>query len=144
MGMGTRREFLRGAVGVAAAGLGGARGVWGALPSEREVPRGKKVAGVEGVEVLMPRGRVPLSFIIDDSTCLVNMGHYCMPQFRAAWPQSPEYRGRPWKDWPREIPDAVVREFGGGCAANGVRGQYSIVPYPACGGWLDRGWPGWA
>ena len=25
----------------------------------------------------------PLSFIIDDSTCLVNMGHFCMPQFAA-------------------------------------------------------------
>ena len=33
------------------------------------------------VTVLNPRNRVPLSFIIDDSTCLVNMGHFCMPQF---------------------------------------------------------------
>src|SRR5688500_7649937 len=148
----TRRDFLRSSAGFAA-GLAGAAvlgpmGGHAALGFVPDNPKGDRpAAGAvqdKSVEVLYPRARIPLSFIIDDSTCLVNMGHYCMPQFAAAWPQSPEYRGRPWKDWPREIPDAVVREFGGGCAANGVRGQYSIVPYPACGGWLDRGWPGWA
>jgi hypothetical protein len=92
--------------------------------------------------VLNPRGRVPLSFIIDDSTCLVNMGRFCMPQFRTAWPQNPAY-WKPWKDWPAEIPDAFLREFGEFCAAQGVRGKFSLVPYPACVGWLDRELPGW-
>jgi hypothetical protein len=94
-------------------------------------------------EVLHPRNRVPLSFIIDDSTCLVNMGHYCMPQFAEAWPERDEYK-KPWKTWPREIPDSFVREFGEWCAEHDVKGKYSIVPNPACVGWLDRGLPGWS
>ncbi|TWT94655.1 hypothetical protein [Stieleria varia] len=95
------------------------------------------------VRVLNARDRVPMSFIIDDSTCLVNMGHFCMPQFAEAWPTRPIYQ-QPWQEWPREIPDAFVREFGEWCAEQGVRGKYSIVPYPACVGWMDRGLPGWS
>jgi hypothetical protein len=93
--------------------------------------------------VLHPRNRVPLSFIIDDSTCLVNMGHFCMPQFAEAWPERDYYK-KPWKSWPREIPDSFVREFGEWCAERGVKGKYSIVPNPACVGWLDRSLPGWS
>ena len=97
----------------------------------------------ETFEVLHPRNRVPLSFIIDDSTCLVNMGHFCMPQFAEAWPDREIYK-KPWKTWPREIPDRFVREFGEWCAEHGVKGKYSMVPNPACVGWLDRGLPGWS
>lgn len=97
----------------------------------------------QSVTVLNPRDRVPLSFIIDDSTCLVNMGHFCMPQFAACYPDRADYQ-KPWKDWPREIPDSFVREFGEWCAEHGVKGKYSIVPYPACVGWLDRALPGWS
>ncbi|MCO8124646.1 hypothetical protein NHH03_23105 [Stieleria sp. TO1_6] len=96
-----------------------------------------------GVRIMHPRGRVPLSFIIDDSTCLVNMGHFCMPQFAQAWPKREIYQ-QPWQDWPREIPDSFVREFGTWCAQQGVKGKYSIVPYPACVGWMDRQLPGWS
>ncbi|MEC9002460.1 MAG: hypothetical protein VX644_03740, partial [Planctomycetota bacterium] len=95
------------------------------------------------VKVLNPQLRVPLSFIIDDSTCLVNMGHYCMPQFATAYPDRDSYK-KPWQTWPREIPDSFVREFGQWCASHGVKGKYSIVPYPACVGWLDRELPGWS
>ncbi|MEL6106097.1 MAG: hypothetical protein AAFU85_08675 [Planctomycetota bacterium] len=102
-----------------------------------------KAANAPQVEAILPRSRVPLSFIIDDSTCLVNMGHFCMPQFAEAWPEREVYR-QPWQDWPREIPDSFVREFGEWCAGAGVKGKYSIVPYPACVGWLDRGLPGWS
>lgn len=96
-----------------------------------------------GIEVLHPRDRVPLSFIIDDSTCLVNMGHFCMPQFAQAWPNRDVYK-QPWRDWPREIPDRFVREFGQWCHAHGVKGKYSIVPAPACVGYVDRFLPGWS
>ena len=95
------------------------------------------------VTVELPRARVPLSFIIDDSTCLVNMGKFCMPQFATALPDRDEYK-KPWRDWPSEIPDSFVREFGTWCAEHDVRGKYSIVPYPACVGWLDRELPGWS
>ena len=98
---------------------------------------------ITSAEATLPRNRVPLSFIIDDSTCLVNMGHFCMPQFAQAHPDSPHYQ-KPWRRWPREIPDAFVRRFGTWCAEHGVKGKYSIVPYPACVGWLDRELPGWS
>ena len=96
-----------------------------------------------GLMTISPRGRVPLSFVIDDSTCLVNMGHFCTPQFATAWPKREEYK-KPWKEWPREIPDSFVRKFGEWCADHGVKGKYSIVPNPACVGWLDRELPGWS
>src|SRR5947209_3378345 len=93
----SRRAFVGGTVAL------GAR-AFAYVPSEKDVPGGARAAQDASVEVLHPRGRVPLSFIIDDSTCLVNMGHYCMPQFAAAWPNNVIYR-RQWRDWPREIPD---------------------------------------
>ena len=137
----TRRDFLWTGAALAAAGLG--------LPTTKlsafveGIPAGERPRQDEGVEVLNPRARVPLSFIIDDSTCLVNMGHFCMPQFAEAWPERQDYK-KPWKTWPREIPDDFVREFGEWCGGHGVRGKYSIVPYPACVGWVDRELPGWS
>jgi hypothetical protein len=134
---GTRRDFLR-AGAAAAVGFG-----LKAAISLAQAPLGQRPRRDEGVEVLNPRGRVPLSFFIDDSTCLVNMGHFCMPQFAEALPNREEYK-KPWKTWPREIPDAFLREFGEWCAEHGVRGKFSIVPYPCCVGWLDRELPGWS
>lgn len=141
----TRRQVLRsGATAAAIAALN-----WGhgrqSLAAADDAPAVKLAGPVHqdpSVDVLHPRGRVPVSFIIDDSTCLVNMGSYCIPQFAQAWPQQAIYK-RPWKTWPREIPDDFVREFGEWCGAAGVRGKYSIVPNPACVGWLDRELPGW-
>jgi hypothetical protein len=134
----TRREFLRATVAAAAAG-------WGlkAVSSLAQTPLGDRPPQDGSVEVLNPMGRVPLSFFIDDSTCLVNMGHFCMPQFAEAWPQREEYK-KPWRTWPREIPDDFLREFGTWCGEHGVKGKFSIVPYPACVGWLDRELPGWS
>ena len=127
----TRRSFLL--TGSAAlAGMRAGRFSVGAAPQQ-----------APSVKVLNPQLRVPLSFIIDDSTCLVNMGHYCMPQFATAYPDRDSYK-KPWQTWPREIPDSFVREFGQWCANHGVKGKYSIVPYPACVGWLDRELPGWS
>jgi len=71
------------------------------------------------------------------------MGHFCTPQFAQALPHRAEYK-KPWREWPREIPDQFVRKFGEWCADRGVRGKYSIVPYPACVGWVDREMPGWS
>lgn len=148
----TRREFLRSGAALAAAGVGPAvvsERAWlsgsaaAAQTPPEETPPAAEGGGARGVEVLHPRGRIPLSFIIDDSTCLVNMGHFCMPQFAEAWPDREIYR-RPWKTWPREIPDAFLREFGEWCAEHGVKGKFSVVPYPACVGWLDRELPGWS
>ncbi|MBM83970.1 MAG: hypothetical protein CMJ78_25725 [Planctomycetaceae bacterium] len=132
----SRRDFLK-ASSAAAVGLAAN---WAAAPLARADELPQRPAGVK---VLFPRARVPLSFIIDDSTCLVNMGHFCTPQFATAWPQREVYK-KPWKTWPREIPDSFVRTFGEWCNENGVKGKYSIVPNPACVGWLDRELPGWS
>ncbi|MCA9177880.1 MAG: hypothetical protein KDB14_25610 [Planctomycetales bacterium] len=139
-----RRHFLRWTAAALAAptlaSLDG--GACGAAFGQAPVYR-REGAIAKAVEVLLPRLRVPLSFVIDDSTCLVNMGHYCMPQFATAWPERDIYR-KPWKSWPREIPDSFVREFIDFCDAEDVKGKYSIVPYPACVGWVDRELPGWS
>ncbi len=129
----TRRQFLASSAAIATAGFASATAQ-------------EKVTGpitISDVRVVLPRGRVPLSFVIDDSTCLANMGHFCTPQFATAWPNRAEY-DKPWKDWPREIPDAFVRQFGQWCAQHNVKGKYSVVPNPACVGWLDRELPGWS
>ncbi len=129
----TRREFLA-AAGAAAAGT--AFGMPAAAQEKGERPDPPP----EGVRVLNPRTHVPLSFIIDDSTCLVNMAHFGIPQFAEVFPD--RYK-QDWRKLPREIPDSFVRKFMEYCREHGVKGKYSIVPYPACVGWVDRGMPGW-
>jgi hypothetical protein len=131
----SRRDFLkRTAVSVASAGL---------TPSLLAQIPGARPARAEGVTVLNPRHRVPIGLIIDDSTCLVNLNRFAMPQFDAAFVgANPAYR-KNWREWPAEIPDSFVRKFGEWCAEHGVKGKYSIVPYPACVGRIDRMLPGW-
>lgn len=92
------------------------------------------------IEVVNPRNRVPVSLIIDDSTTLVNMAYYGIPQFAEVFPEN--YKQN-WRKLPREIPDSFVREFGEWAIENGVKGKYSVVPYPACTGWVSRFIPGW-
>jgi hypothetical protein len=92
------------------------------------------------VEILNPFNRAPVSLIIDDSTCLVNMAYFGIPQFGEVFPE--QYK-QDWRKLPREIPDSFVREFGEWAIENGVKGKYTIVPYPACTGWISRFIPGW-
>lgn len=96
------------------------------------------------IQVINPRDRVPVGLIIDDSTCLVNLNRFAMPQFNAAWGGKNKAYHRNWKRWPVEIPDSFVRKFGEWCGEHGVKGKYSIVPYPACVGRLDLEMPGWS
>jgi hypothetical protein len=107
-----------------------------AFPNINLLP-GKSVSA----KVLNPFNRAPVSLIIDDSTCLVNMAHFGIPQFGEVFPD--QYK-QDWRKLPREIPDSFVREFGEWAHENGVKGKYSIVPYPACTGWVNRFIPGWS
>jgi hypothetical protein len=119
-----------------------AAGVWlggSSIPAIGQ-DRGERPKQDPSVKVLNPQGRVPVSLIIDDSTCLVNLAHFCIPQFAEVFPD--KYL-QDWRKLPREIPDSFVREFGEWCHEHGVKGKYSIVPYPACVGWVDRELPGW-
>ena len=106
-----RRDFLARAAGAATAL---------SLGSAFAQPPGARPKRAEGVEVLNPRGRVPVSLIIDDSTCLVNLAHFCIPQFATVFP---DRYTQDWRKLPREIPDAFVREFGEWCKEHGVKGS---------------------
>jgi hypothetical protein len=134
--MHTRRSFLQRAVYAATAS---------ALPSLVAQDRGMRPpARPSGIEVVNPRGRVPVGLIVDDSTCLVNLNKFAMPQFDETFAgQSPAYK-QPWRDWPDEIPDRFVRKFAAWAAETGVKGKWSVVPFPACVGRMDRGLPGWS
>ena len=92
------------------------------------------------VTVVNPLNRVPVSLIIDDSTALVYMAHFGIPQFHEVFPEN---YPQDWRKLPCEIPDSFVREFGEWCLDHDVKGKYSMVPYPACTGWLHRVIPGW-
>jgi len=102
---------------------------------------GERPAQDPAVTILNPRTRVPVSLIIDDSTCLVNLNKFAIPQFAEANPGS--YQQYPWREWPDEIPDDFVRKFADWSAECGVKGKYSMVPFPACVGRIDLGLPGW-
>jgi hypothetical protein len=132
----TRRELLK----TTAAGIAGASLALQNQPPSAPVPGERPARRPEGVTVLNPRGRVPVSLIIDDSTCLVNLAHFCIPQFHEVFP---DRYPQPWQTLPREIPDAFVRNFAAWCREHGLKGKYSVIPYPACVGWLDRELPGW-
>src|SRR5918992_565063 len=113
----TRRNFLRTTAAIALAAQ---------TPNLLAQLAGERPPRDEGVTVLNPRGRVPVSLIIDDSTCLVNLAHFCIPQFAEVFPD--QYK-QDWRKLPREIPDAFVRKFAEWCHHHGVKGKYSIVPY---------------
>ena len=131
-----RRRFL---------GLTGGAAVAARLASSTALAQvaGERPLRDAAVSVLNPRTRVPVSIIIDDSTCLVNLNRFAMPQFDDAFAgANPSYK-KPWRDWPAEIPDAFIRRFGTWAAEKGVKGKFSIVPQPACVGRIDRLLPGW-
>ena len=135
-----RRQFLQNtALGVVGGGLASS------VPSPSLLAQvaGDRPPRAKGVTVLNPRARVPVGLIIDDSTCLVNLNRFAMPQFDTAFAGANPTFQRNWREWPSEIPDGFVRKFGEWCAAHDVKGKYSIVPYPACVGRLDRMLPGW-
>jgi hypothetical protein len=137
MNVPTRRDFLH----LSAKGIAGAS-LLGTHSHAQE--KGERPARSKDVTVLNPRNRVPVGLIIDDSTCLVNLNRFAMPQFNAAWGGQRNVYHRNWKDWPAEIPDTFVRKFGEWCGEHGVKGKYSIVPFPACVGRLDLEVPGWS
>ncbi len=134
----SRRQFLaRTGAGLVASGL------CLDTPSLLVQVAGQRPLRDQSVTVINPRARVPVGLIIDDSTCLVNLNRFTMPQFDLSFAGANKTYHRNWREWPHEIPDSFVRKFGEWCAGAGVKGKYSIVPYPACVGRLDRMLPGW-
>jgi hypothetical protein len=120
----TRREFLRTsaqALAFAGAAL--------ELPSLLAQSPGERPPPAEGIMVLNPRARVPVGLIIDDSTCLVNLNRFAIPQFDAAFAGAARTYQRNWREWPLEIPDnSFVRKFGEWCAERGVKANTASFP----------------
>jgi hypothetical protein len=136
----SRRRFLAGAgLGIGLTSTAAPSGVSPPAPLQEAGQRPTRLP--DGVTVAHPANRLPVSLIIDDATCLVNLAHFGIPQFQEVFPD--QYR-QPWKELPREIPDSFVRKFAAWCHEHGVQGKYSLIPYPACVGWLDRHMPGWS
>ncbi|HCV21911.1 MAG TPA: hypothetical protein DGN59_00510 [Candidatus Latescibacteria bacterium] len=87
--------------------------------------------------------RVPLSIIFDDSTMLVNLNYFFL-QDRIA--RDREYgetnvveSNQRWQDLPVVHPESFTREFAEYCLEHGVKGKYSVVPFPAALGRIDEG-----
>jgi len=133
----SRRSFI----GQASRAVAGTWAAGGLNAAFAQIPGDRPAGNASGVTVINPKARVPMSLIIDDSTCLVNMAYFAMPQFAEVFPD--RYKQN-WRSYPREIPDSFVRKFMEWCHDHGVKGKYSIVPYPSCVGWVDREIPGWS
>lgn len=97
-----------------------------------------------------PLLRTPISLLVDDSCPVINLTYYWIRQ-RQAWiqrhtPNAPfkEGNGDPSKLHlvPETIPAAFARKWGEWCAESGVKGKFSIVPYPAGVARVDEGFPG--
>src|SRR5262245_32817334 len=113
----SRRHFIR--TGTQALSVAG---VALELPVLLAQTAGERPPRAEGVTVLNPRARVPVGLIIDDSTCLVNLNRFAVPQFDEAFGQAAAVYKRDWREFPSEIPDRFVRKFGEWCAEHGVKG----------------------
>jgi hypothetical protein len=101
------------------------------------------------VTVCNPLLRTPLSLLIDDSCPVINLTYYWIRQ-RQAWlakhaPHAPfkPGNGDPNKLHlvPQTIPAAFAHKWGEWCADAGIKGKFSMVPYPAGVARVDQGFP---
>lgn len=101
------------------------------------------------VTVCNPLLRTPLSLIVDDSCPVLNLTYYWIRQ-RHAW-KARHHPGDPPDRWegdaarlasvPRTIPAAFAARWADWCGEQGIRGKFSIVPYPAGVARIDQGIP---
>ena len=74
-----RRSFLASSAGLAASSA------FAQTPVTELPPLGERPTQDPSVEIINPRGLVPLSYIIDDATCLVNLNKFASPHFYEAF-----------------------------------------------------------
>ena len=101
------------------------------------------------ITVCNPLLRTPLSLIVDDSCPVINLTYYWIHQ-RHAW-KTRHQPGVPPDRWegdavqlqkmPPTIPADFAWEWAEWCAENGVKGKFSLIPYPAGVGRVDEGFP---
>ena len=107
--------------------------------------------GIPEIVVANPLLRTPLSLIVDDSCPVINLTYFWIQQ-RQAWkaqfaPTAP-FRasdGDPAKLGcvPETIPADFAMKWGEWCGEQGIRGKFSLVPYPAGVARVDQGFPGY-
>ncbi len=99
------------------------------------------------ITVADPLRRTPLALIVDDSCPVINLTYYWIRQ-RQAWlarhqPQAAQRasNGDPAKlgRVPQTIPADFAAKWGDWCGEAGIRGKFSMVPYPAGVGRVDQG-----
>jgi hypothetical protein len=102
------------------------------------------------VTVCNPLLRTPLALIIDDSCPVINKAYYWIQQ-RHDWRLKHEPDSAPsgWEvhydklgSMPNTIPAAFAERWGQWCGEQGIKGKYSMVPFPAGVGRIDKGFPG--
>jgi hypothetical protein len=139
----TRREFLTSLAATTLAAQAG-RGV--AAEPQAMVSS----EGAMEVKVCNPLLRTPLALIIDDSCPVINMAYYWIKE-QHDWRvrHHPETKPSGWEvhydkldKMPKTIPAAFAQKWGEWCVEQGIRGKYSLVPYPAGVGRIDQGFPG--
>lgn len=102
------------------------------------------------VTVCNPLLRSPLALIIDDSCPVINMAYYWIKQ-RHDW-RMRHHPDTPPSGWekhydkldkmPNTIPADFAAKWGEWCAEHGIKGKFSMVPFPAGMGRIDKGFPG--
>ena len=101
-------------------------------------------------KVCNPLRRTPLSLIIDDSCPVINKAYYWIQQMHE-WRlrHRPDSKPSGWEvhydkldRMPNTIPAAHAARWGEWCAEQGIRGKFSLVPFPAGVGRIDHGFPG--
>jgi hypothetical protein len=99
------------------------------------------------ITVCNPLRRTPLALIVDDSCPVINLTYYWIRQ-RQIWlahhrphaaPRASD--GDPAKlgRVPQTIPADFAIKWGEWCGEQGIRGKFSMVPYPAGIGRIDQG-----
>jgi len=107
-------------------------------------------AALFNVDICNPLLRTPLSIIIDDSCPVINKAYYWIKQ-RHDWRlrHCPNTAPSGWEIYydrldkmPNTIPAAFAAKWGEWCAGQGIRGKFSMVPFPAGEGRIDKSFPG--
>lgn len=103
------------------------------------------------VKVCNPLLRTPLALIVDDSCPVINLNHFWIKQ-RHAWLARcrPGVTPNPGDGdlnrihlVPETIPADFAVKWGEWCGEQGIKGKFSMVPYPAGVARIDQGFPGY-
>ncbi len=99
------------------------------------------------VSICNPLCRTPLALIVDDSCPVINLAYYWIKQ-RHEWKQRhhPGIAPEAWEGdaakveaMPRTIPADFAAKWGEWCGEQGVKGKFSLIPFPAGVGRIDQG-----